>query len=207
MSALAPARLRPARPPRPAGPKPAQAPSRPALRLVSGRLVSGAPVVAAKVPFAVLIAAILGGGLLTLLMLHTLAAQDAFTVHDLQHRTAALADAEQQLELADQQASAPSNLAAHARALGMVPTGSLKFVHRGGRVVGVATAELPPRQIQAPAVPQPTPRASATPGAQVTPSAPSAATSRQQAPQKQAQKQGTAPKHPASPSPRATSRH
>jgi hypothetical protein len=195
MSALAPARparaAGTARPADRARPTRATPPSRPALRLVAG-----APAVAARVPFTVLIAAILGAGLLSLLMLHTLAAQDAFTVHDLEHRAAALADSEQQLELADQQASAPSLLAARARALGMVPTGSLKFVHRGGRVVGVATAASPPR----PAPAKPAPSAAASPSAQA----------QQQA---AGQKQRAGPKHPgaqkrsASPAPHATTGH
>lgn len=190
MSALAPARPRPVRPPRPARATPSP---RPALRLVAG-----APAVAAKVPFAVLIAAVLGGGLLTLLMLHTLAAQDAFTVHDLQHRAAALADTEQQLELADQQASAPSTLAARARALGMVPTGSLKFVHRHGRVVGVATALTPPR----PAAAQPKPTATATPTATKR-----AASSKHSAATKQSgsTKQSSSPNQTRAP--RSTTRH
>jgi hypothetical protein len=101
--------------------------------------------VAGRAPFVLLVGAILGAGLVALLMLHTLAAQDAFRLHSLQKQSKTLADVEQQLALAEQQAEAPSALAARAKALGMVPTGELRIVrHRDGRIVGVATAAWTP---------------------------------------------------------------
>ena len=117
------------------------------------RVVEAVPGVARAVPFAVLVAALLTGGLVLLLMLHTLAAQDAFRLHDLQHRAALLSDEEQQLAVTDQQAQAPSTLAARARSLGMVPTGSLKFTkRRNGVIVAVASAvPAPPAPAPAPA--------------------------------------------------------
>ncbi|HET6909503.1 MAG TPA: hypothetical protein VFH54_09210 [Mycobacteriales bacterium] len=122
--------------------------------------------VASRVPFVILVVAILGAGLVTLLMLHTLAAQDAFTLHDLQHKAAALSDAEQQLSVDDQQAAAPSTLASRARALGMVPTGSLTITHRrGGEVVAVSRAVPPPPK------PAPSPSASTSPSPSASPSA------------------------------------
>src|SRR5947209_2500518 len=127
MSAASPARTAP----RPASTRAA----RPSLRVV-------APVTtpAGRLVFALLVGAILAGGLVTLLLLHTLAAQDAFRLHDLQRRAAALSDTEQQLAVTDQQAQAPSTLAARAKALGMVPTGSLRFTkRRNGVIVAVAT--------------------------------------------------------------------
>ncbi|HEU5034548.1 MAG TPA: hypothetical protein VFT62_07315 [Mycobacteriales bacterium] len=138
MSATAP--LRPDRASR-ATPRPAHR-SRPPLRLVIG-----GPLTAGRTPFALLVGAILGVGLVALLLLHTLAAQDAFQLQELQHRSAQLDDAEQQLALAQQQREAPDALAARARALGMVPTGSLAFVRlhgHHGRIVGVAKAAVPP---------------------------------------------------------------
>jgi hypothetical protein len=108
---------------------------------------------------------VLGAGLVGLLMLHTLAAQDAFTLHKLQRQTAELGDVQQQLTVANQQAQAPSALAARARALGMVPTGSLRIVRRrDGRIVAVASAVPVP-------VAAPTPAASPSASAASTPAA------------------------------------
>jgi len=109
--------------------------------------------------------------LVALLMLHTLAAQDGFTLHKLQRQSAGLADLEQQLTVANQQAQAPSTLAGRARALGMVPTGDLHVLRRrDGRVVAVATALVVARPAPAPsATPAATPTPSATPSAEATP--------------------------------------
>lgn len=135
-------------------PRRSTAPARPALRLVPARRA-----VAGRIPFAIVIGVVLLGGLIGLLVLHTTAAQDAFRLHDLQQQSAALGDTEQQLSIAEQQQQAPSALAARARALGMVPTGSIAFMHlRSGRVVGVAKAAPAPPP---PPAPVPTPSATA----------------------------------------------
>ena len=159
MSAIAPAR-QPARTqtqrsqPRP---QPAR-PSRPTLRVVTAPRGARSAAAPTPLPFALVVAGVLGAGLIALLMLHTLAAQDAFTLHKLQRQTATLADAEQQLTLANQQAQAPSALAARAKALGMVPTGSLHIVRRrDGRIVAIASA-----------VPAPAPAPSTSPSAAAT---------------------------------------
>ena len=173
MSATAPARAavrpqprtQPRSQPRPQ-PRPARSQPRPALRLVAAPRAA-----AARLPFALLVAGILGSGLVALLMLHTLAAQDGFTLHKLQRQSAGLADLEQQLTVANQQAQAPSSLAARARALGMVPTGDLRVVRRrDGRVVGVATAMVIAQPVPKPA-PKPTASAAATPDAKPSPTA------------------------------------
>jgi hypothetical protein len=130
-------------------------PARPTLRLVPGRAA-----IAGRVPFAILVGVILGGGLISLLLLHTMAAQDAFRLRDLQRQAATLDDTQQGLQVATQELESPATLAAKARGLGMVPTGSISFVRlRSGRLVGVAKAAPLP----APAVPKPTPSASSTP--------------------------------------------
>ncbi len=109
------------------------------------RLVPAAPTAAPKLPFVVVVVTILTAGLLSLLMLNTLAAQDAFRLHDLQKRSSSLADDEQQVRLALDSQSAPSNLAARARAMGMLPAQSPAFLRlRDGRIVGVATAAPSP---------------------------------------------------------------
>lgn len=143
------------------GPRPPQAepPHRPSLRLVATR-----PLAAGRLPFALLVGSILAVGLIGLLMLHTLAAQDAFRLQHLQHTSSSLNDAEQQLALAEQQAEAPGTIARSARALGMVPTGSIAFVRVGrhGKIVGVAHAAVAPAPPPAP-TPTPTPSTSAAP--------------------------------------------
>jgi hypothetical protein len=132
---------------------------RPALRLVPGRAA-----IAGRAPFAILVGGILGGGLIALLLLHTMAAQDAFRLHDLQRQAADLRDTQQELQVATQQLEAPATLATRARALGMVPTGSISFIRlRSGRLVGVAKAAPAPSPV-APAA-TPTPTASASSGA------------------------------------------
>lgn len=145
MSAAAPLR-------RAAVARPQPTTSRPTLRLVATR-----PLRAGRLPFALLVGAILGVGLVSLLMLHTLAAQDAFRLHDLQGSQAELRDTEQQLALAVQRQEAPHVLAERARALGMLPTGSIAFVEvrKHGKVVGVVEAP--------PSPPPPAPEPTATP--------------------------------------------
>jgi hypothetical protein len=123
------------------------------------RLVAGRPLTAARLPFAIFVGSILATGLVVLLLLHTMAAQDAFRLESLQHESAQMSDTRQQLALAEQQREAPTALAARARALGMVPTGSIAFVelHHRGKIVGVVQA--------VPSPPPPAPSATATPSA------------------------------------------
>ena len=130
---------------------------RPSLRLVAAR-----PLTAARLPFAIFIGAILVTGLVTLLLLHTMAAQDAFRLESLQQQSAALDDTTEQLAVANEQAAAPSVLGARAKALGMVPTGSIAYVelHHRGKIVGVVQAAPPPPP---PPAPSPSPSTSAHP--------------------------------------------
>jgi hypothetical protein len=137
---------------------------RPSLRLVAAQSLT-----ASRLPFAIFVGSILVIGLVALLLLHTLAAQDAFRLESLQHESAQMSDTQQQLALAEQQRDAPTALAARARALGMVPTGSIAFVelHRHGKIVGVVQAVPSPP----PPAPSPTASPSASPNASATPSA------------------------------------
>ena len=132
---------------------------RPSLRLVATR-----PLTAARLPFAIFIGAILSTGLVALLLLHTMAAQDAFRLQALQKESAALDDTEEQLAVANQQQEAPAALGERARALGMVPTGSIAYVdlHHHGKVVGVVQAAAPPPPPAPSASPSPTASASST---------------------------------------------
>jgi hypothetical protein len=145
MSAAAPVRrpsaLRlPVQPAEPT-PSPRKPPtSRPRLVLVSQRRPT-----AGRLPFLIVIGLLLVGGLVGVLLLHTVAAQDAFRATALQQRLATLTDQEQRLSTVIETDSAPQALRARAAALGMVPTTVGKF-HRmhDGRTVGVQTPVYPP---------------------------------------------------------------
>lgn len=128
------------------------------------RLVATKPLTAARLPFAIFIGAILAGGLIALLLLHTMAAQDAFRLESLQQHSSSLDDTEEQLAVANEQQAAPANLGARARALGMVPTGSIAYVelHHHGKIVGV---------VQPAQAPPPAPSPSASPSTSASPSA------------------------------------
>jgi hypothetical protein len=90
--------------------------SRPKLVVISG------PRVASRTPFLVLIGLLMLASLLSLLMLHTLAAQDSFRQTSLQQRLANLTDTEQRLQQQLQIDSGPAALRHRAKALGMVPS-------------------------------------------------------------------------------------
>ncbi|HEX3898589.1 MAG TPA: hypothetical protein VHW74_05405 [Mycobacteriales bacterium] len=125
---------------KPATAKPRPAASRPRLTVISSTKHK-----VARGPFIVLVSALLIGGLLALLMLHTLAAQDAFRQTTLQQKLATLTDQQQQLEQQVQLDSAPAALEARARALGMVPS-TITSYHRGANGTTIAR-ELPTSQV------------------------------------------------------------
>ncbi|MDQ1748370.1 MAG: hypothetical protein QOD07_2633, partial [Frankiaceae bacterium] len=81
MSATAPLRALPLPPRRTEAPARAATAARP-------RLVAVPAPTAGRVPFVLAVAGVLAVGLVALLLLHTLAAQDAFTVHKLTRQSA-----------------------------------------------------------------------------------------------------------------------
>jgi hypothetical protein len=92
---------------------------------------------AAKTPFVVVLVVLLVGGLLGLLLLNTMVAQDSFTLHDLASQSRDLQLREQQLASEVEAVQAPSRLAARATQLGMVPGGAPAFLRLAdGRVLG-----------------------------------------------------------------------
>lgn len=102
------------------------------LRLVAARRSS-----AAKAPFVVVVVLILVTGLLGLLALNTVLAQDAFRLHALQVSSRVLADREQALQRQVADLQSPQSLAARATRLGMVPGGPPAFlVLPEGKVLG-----------------------------------------------------------------------
>ena len=145
----APARVMPLR-----SPLTKEAPKRTSpLRLVPPRRSS-----AAKAPFAVVLVMLLAGGLLGLLLLNTLVAQQSFSLHDLSAQNRELTQTEQDLSQEVQDLEAPASLADRATALKMVPSGPPAFLRLSdGKVLGK------PQPGVAPVVPQPVaPKSSTT---------------------------------------------
>lgn len=136
-----------ARPARPAA-------TRPPLSIVLPT-ASRAP----RTPFVLCVGALLSLGLLCLLLLNTVLAQGSFTVHDLQRRTALLADQQQQLQTAVSLAGSPGVLSAKAKRLGLVQVRDPAFIRANdGRVLGHPTKAVRPY-----VAPKPSPVNSAAP--------------------------------------------
>jgi hypothetical protein len=151
-------------------PLPKAAPKRSTpLRLVPQRRSS-----AAKAPFVLVVVTLLVGGLLGLLLLNTLVAQDSFQLHDLGKQGKALAQQEEDLSRQVQALQAPGELAARASALGMVPGNAPAFLRLSdGKVLGVASAGAAPVVPVVPkSVPKAVPAAPAAPAGSTTWTAP-----------------------------------
>ncbi|GAA2732206.1 hypothetical protein GCM10009867_07610 [Pedococcus aerophilus] len=90
--------------------------------------------------FATLCMALLGAGLVALLMLNTAMAEGSFTLHNLQATSGELTDTQDALTQAIDAQRSPANLAARAAKLGMVPADSAAFLRLSdGKVLGVAS--------------------------------------------------------------------
>ena len=148
---------------------------RPSSGRVSLRVVPAAIEGTGTGAFAAACLAVLVTGLLALLVLHTQLTQGSFTLHDLKNKSGALTDASLELNRSLDQQRSPANLAAKARAQGMVPATSMAFIRLAeGTIVGVAQPAP-----AAPAAPAPAPVA---PAAAPAPAAPPAATATTQTP-------------------------
>jgi hypothetical protein len=146
-----------ARPARPA----AKATSRSAtyLRLVATRRSN-----AAKAPFIAVVVGILAVGLLGLLLLNTVLAQDAFRLHALQVQGRVLADQEQGLQREVERLQSPQSLASRATAQGMVPGGPPAFLRLSdGKVLGAAVPGQAPLPKAAPVTTAAKPKAKPKP--------------------------------------------
>ena len=118
--------------------------------------------------FVLLLAGLLGVGLLGLLGLNLALDQGSFANSDLTRKQAALANAEQQLEQQVADLQSPQHLAASAQALGMVSTTNPVFIDPlTGKVLGVPQVARRPHVA---ATTNPSAAASAVPSA-ATPSA------------------------------------
>ncbi|OAH15593.1 hypothetical protein [Streptomyces jeddahensis] len=168
---------------------------RPELRGRAARLARLLPTgsrQAARTPFVLLVVVLLGGGLITLLMLNSALNAGSFRLNDLKKETTALTEEEQALQRDVDAYSAPEALQRRARELGMVPGGTPAFLNPDGTVKGVPGAVATPSGWRLPtATPPeavagntvaPSPAASATPSNAVsakpsaTASSPAAAT-------------------------------
>lgn len=130
-----------------------------------GRVLGG-PVAgqAARTPFVLLVVALLGGGLISLLLLNSALNQGSFQLSKLKRETTALTDEEQALQRDVDGYSAPDALQRRAHELGLVPGGSPVFIGPDGKVAGTASpaAEPPP-----PPPPASAPPVSPSPGGAV----------------------------------------
>ncbi|MGW8685064.1 hypothetical protein ACWGNN_29230 [Streptomyces sp. NPDC055817] len=123
---------------------------------------------AARTPFVLLVVLLLGGGLITLLMLNSALNEGSFRLNDLKKQTTDLTDDEQALQRDVDAYAAPDALQRRARELGMVPGGDPAFLNPDGTVRGVPGAAAAPSTLWRPAPPQiagPTPSPSPTPSA------------------------------------------
>ncbi len=100
---------------------------------------------ARRAPFIAVVVVLLVAGLLSLLMLNTVLARGAFTLHSLKVQDRVLTDREQALQREVERLRAPQNLAAAAIKLGMVPSGPPAFLRLpDGAVLGAPVpAEKP----------------------------------------------------------------
>ena len=90
---------------------------------------------APRAPFVVVVVGALALGLLGLLALNTVLAQDAFRLHVLQRQSAVLADQELNLQRQVEARRAPADLAARAAALGLVQGGPPAFLRLSDGVI------------------------------------------------------------------------
>ncbi|MBB0243993.1 septum formation initiator, partial [Streptomyces alkaliphilus] len=113
---------------------------------------------AARTPFVLLIVALLGAGMLALLLLNAALNQGSFELSELRRETSELTDEQQALQAEVDAFSAPDALAERARELGLVPGGPPVFLRPDGGVLGVPEAAPEPEPEPEPEpVPRPDP--------------------------------------------------
>jgi hypothetical protein len=126
------------------------------------RVVQAPPTTGSPLGFALMCAALLGAGLLALLLLNTAVAQDSFGLQRLQDNARVLANQKQSLVQSNDLAASPASLSAKAWALGLVPASGTAFVQLpSGKVLGVAN---PAPRVRPPTVITSTNRTNGTSG-------------------------------------------
>ncbi len=92
--------------------------------------------------FATFLSAVAGVGLLILLAVNILLAQDAFTLSELKAEAKAVADQREAINRQIESVSSPEALAAQAQALGMRPSQSPVFLNLDEQVQALANGEI-----------------------------------------------------------------
>lgn len=155
---------------------------------------------AARTPFVLLVVLLLGGGLITLLMLNSSLNEGSFQLTKLKKQTTELTDDEQELQRDVDSYSAPDALLRRARGLGMVPGGDPAFLEPNGTVKGrPSPAAGPPAPLLV--EPTQTPEAASASASPSTSPSPSASTSPSASPSESA-----SPNSSVEPSPSSTGR-
>ncbi|MEU3735810.1 hypothetical protein AB0E78_01870 [Streptomyces sp. NPDC032198] len=127
------------------------------------RLLPSGPSQAARTPFVLLVVLLLGGGLITLLILNSSLNEGSFQLSELKKETTELTDQEQELQRDVDAYAAPDALQQRARELGMVPGGDPAFLNPDGTVRGVPGAAEQSSALQ----PEPRPQEVASPAPSV----------------------------------------
>lgn len=123
--------------------------ARPNLRLVSPLR----PERASRGVFALIVAGLLGLGLVAMLIINTQLAQGAFVVSDLNQQLQQLQEQEAVLNEEVATVAAPSALSGRARALGMIPSQTPVFLRvPDGAVLGTPKASRVPQGATAPSI-------------------------------------------------------
>ncbi|MER5477919.1 septum formation initiator [Streptomyces sp. NPDC002734] len=146
---------------------------KPPLRGRAARLAALLPTrgsQAARTPFVLLVVALLGGGLITLLLLNSALSEGSFRLSDLRRETKTLTDDEQALQRDVDAYAAPDALARRAQELGMVPGGDPAFLQPDGTVRGRPQAATGVPSPPAQASPSASATAAAGPGGSASPS-------------------------------------
>jgi hypothetical protein len=92
--------------------------------------------------FAIFLSAVAGIGLLVLLAVHILLAQDAFTLAELKAEAKVVADQREAINRQIESVSSPAALAAQAEALGMRPSESPVFLNLDVQAQVLANGEI-----------------------------------------------------------------
>lgn len=170
------------------------------------RLLPSGPSQAARTPFVLLVVLLLGGGLITLLILNSSLNEGSFQLSELKKETTELTDREQELQRDVDAYAAPEALQRRARELGMVPGGDPAFLNPDGTVRGVPGAAERSSALR----PDPRPQEVASPAPSVSipvaPSAPSAAPQASPAPSATAPDASPTPHPSATPGPTTSGR-
>ncbi|GAA3743076.1 hypothetical protein [Salinactinospora qingdaonensis] len=120
----------------------ASAPQRPGVRAAARRPRATPVPNAPRMPFVLLILGLLGGALVSLLVLRTVLTEDAYALAQLQRQTEEMNHREEELREKVLYAESPQTLAERAEELGMVPGDSAEFINvETGEIVGAPAGD------------------------------------------------------------------